>query len=125
MIIQSWNADAFINKLENDEIPKALRLSGQVIVGNEKQLCLVDTGNLRASLTFAIKGEVSKVESKAKQEDACPEPKEDLVLWCGTGVNYAIYIELGTSKMGATPFLRAGFYNSKAAIQHIFSKGKL
>lgn len=53
-----------------------------------KQLCPVDTGRLRSSITNEL------------GQDA-----EGLVAVIGTNVEYAPYIELGTSKMAAQPFL--------------------
>lgn len=69
---------------------------GKAIVGatvrierRAKQLCPVDTGRLRSSITHAL------------DRDA-----RGLVGVVGTDVDYAAYVELGTSKAGAQPFLR-------------------
>lgn len=54
-----------------------------------KRLCPVDTGRLRASITHAL------------ERDA-----QGLVGVVGTDVDYAPYVELGTSRAPAQPFLR-------------------
>ena len=52
---------------------------------NAKQNCPVDTGKLRASITT----EVGNLEAEV-----------------GTNVEYALYVEFGTSKQSAQPFMR-------------------
>ena len=53
-----------------------------------KQLCPVDTGRLRSSITNEL-----------------GQDGDGLVATIGTNVEYAPYVELGTSKMAAQPFL--------------------
>lgn len=53
-----------------------------------KQLCPVDTGRLRSSITNEI-----------------GQDGDGLMATIGTNVEYAPYVELGTSKMAAQPFL--------------------
>jgi len=53
-----------------------------------KQLCPVDTGRLRSSITNEI-----------------GQDGDGLVATIGTNVEYAPHVELGTSKMAAQPFL--------------------
>jgi HK97 gp10 family phage protein len=55
-----------------------------------KRLCPVDTGRLRSSITHSE-----------------PERRGDvLVVRIGTNVEYARFVELGTSRMSAQPYLR-------------------
>lgn len=54
-----------------------------------KRICPVDTGRLRSSITHSL-----------EQDSA------GLVGVVGTDVEYAPYVELGTSRAGAQPFLR-------------------
>jgi len=53
-----------------------------------KQLCPVDRGRLRSSITNEI-----------------GQDGQGLVVTIGTNVEYAPYVELGTSKMAAQPYL--------------------
>lgn len=63
----------------------ALEAIGLTAEGHAKDLCPVDTGRLRSSI------------SHAKDDDAA---------YIGTNVEYAPYIELGTSRMKPKPYLR-------------------
>lgn len=65
----------------------ALEKIGLLAEGYAQMKCPVDTGNLRASITHEV--------------DA-----GEKAVYIGTNVEYAPYVELGTSKMGAQPFLR-------------------
>lgn len=68
-------------------IDRALEEIGLAAEGYAKRACPVDTGNLRNSITHAVEG----------SEDA---------VYVGTDVEYAPYVELGTRRTAAQPFLR-------------------
>ena len=68
-------------------IDRALEEIGMAAEGYAKRACPVDTGNLRNSISHAV------------------ESGEDAV-YIGTNVEYAPYVELGTRRMAAQPFLR-------------------
>lgn len=81
------------NDLENaltQEIITALMRGGMIIEADAKRRCPVDTGRLRASLTTDVER----------------EGKTTFVLKVGTNVEYASFVENGTSRMAAQPFLR-------------------
>ena len=81
------------NGLENaltQEIITALMRGGMIIETDAKRRCPVDTGRLRASLTTDVER----------------EGKTTFVLKVGTNVEYASFVENGTSRMAAQPFLR-------------------
>ena len=63
----------------------ALEEIGLVAEGYAKRLCPVDTGNLRNSITHTTDGSAAYI---------------------GTNVEYAPYVEMGTSRTRAQPFLR-------------------
>lgn len=65
--------------------------------GASKQLCPVDTGRLRASITH-------EVETRGTEE---------VVGRIGTNVEYAVYQELGTSRHPAHPYLRPGLASAQ------------
>ena len=79
------NADAFKGRL-NDVIPIILEEWGLVAEGYAKLNCPVDTGRLRNSITHERRTEESAVH-------------------IGTNVEYGKYVEYGTSRMRAQPFL--------------------
>lgn len=68
-------------------IDRALEEIGLAAEGHAKRACPVDTGNLRNSITHAV----------AADEDA---------VYVGTDVEYAPYVEMGTRRTAAQPFLR-------------------
>ena len=70
------------------EVAKDLQRRALQVDRAAKQLCPVDTGRLRSSITNEI-----------------GQDSEGLVATIGTNVEYAPHVELGTSKMAAQPFL--------------------
>ncbi len=94
-----WYGDKAIKSVE-DAINKALTASALVVEGTAKNLAPVDTGNLRNSITHEVEGPEARV---------------------GTNISYAIYQELGTSKMAAQPFLNPALEQNKGNIRKIFA----
>lgn len=84
---------------------RALEIIGGKAETYAKRLCPVDTGRLRNSITH--------------------QQYDDHTEVVGTNVEYAPYVELGTSRMGAKPFLRPAAEGHtaeyKAIIQQIMS----
>ena len=78
---------------------RALEIIGGKAETYAKQLCPVDTGNLRNSITH-------------KQFDENTEV-------IGTNVEYAPYVELGTRKMRARPYLRPAAENHSAEYRKV------
>jgi len=70
------------------EVAKDLQRRAFQVDNAAKQLCPVDTGRLRSSITNEI-----------------GQDGDGLVATIGTNVEYAPHVELGTSKMAAQPFL--------------------
>ena len=67
-----------------------LEAIGLVAEGYAKENCPVDTGRLRNSISHQA---------------------DDGAVYIGTNVEYAPYVELGTSKMAARPYLRPAAEN--------------
>ncbi len=78
------NVDLFRNALY-EQMAMALEAIGLSAEGYAKAECPVDTGRLRSSVSHA---------------------RDDNAAYIGTNVEYAPYVELGTSRMDARPFLR-------------------
>lgn len=72
-------------------IPKALEIVGGTAERHVKEITPVDTGRLRNSIAHAMVGNNATA--------------------VGTSVEYAIYVEFGTYKMSAQPYLRPGIEN--------------
>lgn len=68
-------------------ILKALETCGLAAEGYAKKLAPVDTGNLRNSITHTV-------------------DEKEPAAYIGTNVEYASYVELGTAKMKAQPYLK-------------------
>ena len=72
----------------------------------------VRTGRLRASITYATKTAHSQGDAEAEAEDyEMHGQPEDGEVYVGTNVEYAPYVEFGTSKTRAKPFLRPAIEN--------------
>ena len=74
----------FLQALEQQGLI-ALEECGLVAEGYAKRLCPVDTGRLRNSITHARKG---------------------MAEYIGTNVEYAAYVEMGTSRTRAQPYIK-------------------
>jgi HK97 gp10 family phage protein len=89
-------------------IEKGTRKCGLRIEREAKQMCRVDTGRLRASIStnWTDSGmSRGKVDAKANSEDGVSQPNGKFVVVVGTNVEYAHWLEFGTFKMDARPFL--------------------
>ena len=82
--IENSNMDA-IKNATTEAISAALEAIGMQAESYAKLACPVDTGNLRNSITH-------------QQADEMTEA-------IGTNVEYAAYVEMGTSRMEARPYL--------------------
>lgn len=86
------NSDEFLKALP-EQIEQALTAIGLTAESYAKRDCPVDTGRLRNSITNAV-----RTDEKA--------------VYIGTNVEYAAFVELGTSRMKPRPYLKP------AATQH-------
>ena len=69
------------------------------------------TGRLRASITYALKGKHSTPESPATGKDGVTDAPDKYTVVVGTNVEYAPYVEMGTSKMPPRPFIEPSVAN--------------
>ncbi len=84
------NSNLFINA-KDDAIERALEVIGLKAEGYAKILCPVDTGRLRNSITHTRGGKETEI--------------------IGTNVEYAPYVEFGTQRTKAQPFLKPAAQN--------------
>lgn len=84
-------------------IDVALEKIGLLAEGYAIKKCPVDTGNLRGSITHEV--------------DA-----DDNAVYIGTNVEYAPYVELGTSRQKAQPFLRPAASEHGAQYRQVLKK---
>lgn len=83
--VREDNTDAWLREYRA-AIKRGLEMVGMAAEGHAKAKCPVDTGRLRNSITHTALG--------------------DDVEAIGTNVEYGRYVELGTSRQEAQPFLR-------------------
>lgn len=77
----------------------------------------VDTGRLRASISFVAHGGGESQNKGAQEADYITGTPDELCTIIGTNVNYAVYVHEGTRKMQARPFLRDGINSVKDDMQ--------
>ena len=95
------NSDTALSELE-EKIEVGLEACGMMMETFAKGKCPVDTGRLRNSITHASN-----------------EPKSMSV---GTNVEYGPYVEMGTSKMGARPFIEPSVSDHLSQYKQIIIK---
>jgi HK97 gp10 family phage protein len=100
-----WNGEAA--KIAAKEFTnKSVFEAGKIVEGQAVSLQLPDTGRLRGSITTKTKTQGTDMRAPAQREDEIRRPVEDQVAFVGTNVYYAPYVEFGTVKQSAKPFLR-------------------
>jgi hypothetical protein len=95
----------------------------KLIITNNKN---VQTGRLRASISYATSEEKSQLESPATASDSVEVPTTSMKVNIGTNVEYAQSIEYGTKnnggKGGTWSFLRRALIGQKKNIEAKFRK---
>jgi len=88
--------------LVKEELGKAVEELVLIVEAKAKELCPVDTGLLRSSITPVI----------ASWAEA----------YVGTNTQYAPYVEFGTKKMAAQPFLEPAFLEGQKQASKVFGQ---
>ena len=94
-----WRGDKVIRAAEQAK-KKALTEAALIVEGQAVSLAPVDTGNLKNSITHQVKGDEARI---------------------GTNTDYGPYLEFGTRKMPAQPYLRPAMDKNKNNIQKILA----
>ena len=84
-----WKQSEIITQV-NTALQKAMMQAVLMVEADARKLCAVDTGRLRASITHEVK-EIAKGVIQGK---------------VGSSTSYSRFVELGTSKQSAQPYLR-------------------
>ena len=95
------NVDDFIHAT-HEQRARALEAVGMQAENYAKMLCPVDTGNLRNSITHERGGEDYEI--------------------IGTNVEYAAYVEMGTSRQKAQPYLKPAVEDHVQEYKDIFKE---
>ena len=96
------NTDEVLKGL-SDAVERSLTRIGLSAEGHAKKECPVDTGNLRNSIT-------NEVRSSEK------------AVYIGTNVEYAAYVELGTTRTKAKPYLKPAAAEHSAVYKRIIEE---
>lgn len=100
------NVSAILSQLEGSALPRALERIGSQAEGYAKDLCPVDTSRLQNSISYQVDNTTLYVGTKSS-------------LVMGENVEYGIYVELGTYKMAAQPFLKPAMADHAATYKNI------
>ena len=109
----SDNKKFFLSEMD-EKVETALETCGLVAEGYAKRLCPVDTGLLRNSITHAMSGETAAISSytdndgsqSGEYKGSAPSHFGAKAMYIGTNVEYAPYVEMGTSSTNAQPFIK-------------------
>ena len=88
----------------NSELEQAMQESVLWVERDAKQFAPVDTGTLRASIASMVEGTV----------------KDEIRGYIGSNVSYALFQEMGTSKMDANPFIMPAVEKNRERILQRF-----
>ena len=102
-----WKGDEAIKAIEKAQ-EEFLTKAAVVVHGQASELSPVDTGNLKGSLNYAV---------DMQDEDG---PAAHI----GTNTEYAPYVEMGTSKMAAQPYLRPALDGTRDELVRMAEKIK-
>lgn len=120
----------YLDALE-DVVPVALEECGLAAEGYAKRLCAVDTGLLRNSITHALDGESTAISSYSDSDgaqrgeysgSAPSESGRNRAVYLGTNVEYAPYVEMGTSRTAAQPFIEPAMSDHTSQYKEIIER---
>lgn len=123
--VNADNTKEFLERFSSAKL-RGLEGVGQAAEGYAKDLCAVDTGLLRNSITHALSGEPAAIstykadlggESGAYFGTAPDDGDEGVYI--GTNVDYGPDVELGTEKQAAQPFLKPAATDHKQTYRNI------
>jgi len=136
MSIEVISHVAQVKRATEKAMKKAARMVGGSVEGHAKELCPVDTGLLRNSITFALGGEAPQISQYTSDADptsnkeattgqydgeAPEDSKDEVTVYVGTNVEYAPYQELGAPSINlpAKPYLRPAMENNQRELEQI------
>jgi len=99
---------------------RALKKAAFMIESRAKQKAPVDTGALRNSIYTRIGKGADITTVGIEGRTPLPEPDGDLVAHIGPSVHYAVYVEMGTHRMSAQPYLLPAVRETEAELAEIF-----
>lgn len=133
VVFKSYVAD--IKNAEEKAVEKALTMIGIEVEGRAADNCVVDTGLLRNSITYAVGGgstekKTYKANKPKKGSDKVESgsysgtigTKDEKAVYIGSNVEYAAAIEYGHSKKKPNGYLRPAVNQSQGNIKKIIEQ---
>lgn len=122
-----------VEKATEQALKRVAKMIGGTVEGHAKELCPVDTGLLRNSITYAIGGDLPNIvtytddsgKTAGTYDEIAPKDDDDqITVYIGTNVQYAPYQELGApnAHVPARPYLRPAMENYKREIEQIIEQ---
>lgn len=99
LVIRQDNTEFIVNAIDR-ALAEAMDAIGAAMQGHAQQLCPVDTGRLRNSITYRLGGGGYSFPGHGAELGS-----GDKMVVVGSDVEYADYVELGTERTRAQPFL--------------------
>jgi len=115
-----WNGD----EVKARAIKLAQKSSFEIgldVEGTAKRLCPVDTGRLLGSIM--VKSGLGMVDAPENGEKQIQAPTDAFETFVGSSVDYAAYMEYGTIKTSAQPYLRPALDLAKGRAPQIVQIG--
>jgi len=120
-VSQQWHGEEV--KIKGKKVVgKSIYEIGLVVEGQAKQLCPVDTGRLKGSITTAAFHERTTAQAPATWSDSIDPPDIENEVLVGTAVEYGPHMEFGTIKTDAQPFLRPSIDLAKGKVVTIVER---
>lgn len=118
------NSDEILSRMDR-AMEAALEKIGLVAEGYAKRLCPVDTGRLRNSITHATAtypgiGTYQDNAGNTFDDATVDGTPEKNAVYIGTNVEYAPYVELGTTRAKAQPYLKPAVVDHAEKYKRIF-----
>ena len=117
------NSEKFKQELER-KMPEILNAMGNELYKSIYDYMtvedIVDTGRLRGSISYATKyNKYNQPTIMNKPEDFITQNTEDKTVLYGSNVEYASYVETGTSKQKARNFIKNGTYRAIPRLEKV------
>ena len=130
--IENDNTDKILEALE-EQAHNAMLDVGMIASGDVAEFIrdegIVDTGLLRNSITFALAGESPQIDSYSADKgdgegsySGSAPTAEHPTVYIGTNVEYAKYVQYGTSRMTARDFMFAPLRKNIEGYKQIIEK---
>jgi len=104
-VTTEWNGEV-VKRKGQSATGKSTYEIGISVANQAKLLSPKKTGRLRGSITAQSANNGTEVEAPAEADDKITGPSGGLDTYVGTSVEYGPYMEFGTVRSNAQPFLR-------------------